>query len=80
MKRKIHRLFFYGCKFFIGMVVYFNSRLYMKLYNMLLNTTGLTINGTPRFIAKSVKFDDFNLISIIQMFPAELILLILIED
>jgi acetyltransferase-like isoleucine patch superfamily enzyme len=64
MKRKIHRIFFYSCKFFIGLVVYFNSRFYMKLYNKLLSTTGLKINGTPRFIAKSVKFDDFNLITL----------------
>jgi acetyltransferase-like isoleucine patch superfamily enzyme len=64
MKRKIARLFFYSCKFFIGMAVYLNSRLYMKLYNKLLKTTGLKISGTPRFIAKSVKFDDFNLITL----------------
>ena len=64
MKRKIYRLFFYSCKFFIGMVVYLDSRFYMKLYNRLLCTTGLIINGTPRFVAKSAKFDDFNLITL----------------
>lgn len=60
MKRKIQRLLFYVLKFFIGIFVYINHRLYMKLYNCLLKSSGMKIIGTPRFIAKSVKFDDFN--------------------
>lgn len=64
MKRKVSRLLFYSIKFLIGLLVYFNSRLYMLLYNRLLKRFGLTLNGTPRFIAKSVKFDDFDLIEL----------------
>jgi len=36
----------------------------MRFYNRLLKSVGLTIKGTPRFIAYSVKFDDFNLITL----------------
>lgn len=36
----------------------------MRFYNSLLKSAGLTIKGTPRFIAFSVKFDDFNLITL----------------
>ncbi len=64
MKRKVSRLLFYSIKFLIGLLVYVNSRLYMRLYNRLLKTFGLRLNGTPRFIAKSVKFDDFDLIEL----------------
>lgn len=45
-------------------LVYTNHRLYMKCYNKFLKAAGLKIVGTPRFIAYSVKFDDFNLISL----------------
>lgn len=64
MKRKFQRLIFYGFKFFIGLMVYLDGRLYMKLYNWLLSKTGMKISGTPRFIAKSVRFDDFEKISV----------------
>jgi acetyltransferase-like isoleucine patch superfamily enzyme len=60
MKRKLQRLVFYSLKFFIGLLAYADSRVYMKYYNWLLKTTGIKVNGTPRFIAKSVKFDDFD--------------------
>ena len=64
MKRKIFRLYFYSLKFFIGLLAYLNSRIYMNLYLRLLRQTGLKLTGTPRFIAKSVKFDDFDKISL----------------
>jgi acetyltransferase-like isoleucine patch superfamily enzyme len=64
MKRKLQRLVFYSLKFFIGLLAYADSRMYMKYYNWLLKKSGLKINGTPRFIAKSVKFDDFDKISL----------------
>lgn len=64
MKRKIQRIFFYTTKFFIGLLVYLNVRWYMYLYNKLLRVFGLKVNGIPRFIAKSVKFDDFKLITL----------------
>lgn len=64
MKRKFQRFFFHLFKYFIGFFVYVDGRLYMRLYNRLLKTSGLKMNGAPRFIAKSVKFDDFDLITL----------------
>tara|TARA_X000001036_G_scaffold397890_1_gene400424 strand:+ start:1325 stop:1861 length:537 start_codon:yes stop_codon:yes gene_type:complete len=64
IKRKLHRASFYVLKYLIGLFVYLDHRIYMKLYNRLLNLTGLKINGIPRFIAKSVKFDNFDLIEL----------------
>ena len=64
MKRKIQRIFFHLFKYFIGLLAYVNSRLYMKFYNSFLKSSGITLNGVPRFIAKSAKFDDFNLIAL----------------
>ena len=64
MKRKIQRIYFHLFKFLIGLIVYFNSRIYMRLYNILLKSSGIKIIGTPRFIAKSAKFDDFELITL----------------
>lgn len=64
MIRIIKKILFYLLKYIIGVFVYFDRRLYMKFYNRLLKTTGMQIKGTPRFIAKSVRFDDFKRISI----------------
>lgn len=64
MKRLLSRILFYTIKYFVGLFVYIDRRLYMSMYTHLLKQFGLRINGEPRFIAKSVKFDDFNLISI----------------
>lgn len=64
MKRKVQRVLFYLFKYFIGLLVYFDSRLYMKQYNRLLKRVGVTMNGEPRFIAKSVRFDDFSRITL----------------
>lgn len=57
-------MIFHSSKFIIGLAVYINGKLYMKLYRFLLKFTGLKFTGTPRFIAKSVKFDDFDLIAL----------------
>jgi acetyltransferase-like isoleucine patch superfamily enzyme len=64
MRRKLFRIYFYSCKFFIGLLAYLNSRIYMRCFNWLLRQTGIHITGTPRFIANSVKFDDFDKISL----------------
>jgi acetyltransferase-like isoleucine patch superfamily enzyme len=48
----------------IGLLVFVNHRLYMKYYNRLLISHGFKINGTPRFIAKSARFDDFDRITL----------------
>ena len=50
-------------KFFITKLAYIDSRLYMRFYNALLQRVGVG-GGKPRFIAASVRFDTFNLISI----------------
>lgn len=55
---------FHIAKFIIGYIVYLDGRLYMKLYLQLLKKSGFTIIGTPRFIAKSARFDDFDRITL----------------
>lgn len=64
MKRKILRVIFHTLKFGISILVYFDSRLYMILYNWLLSRAGVTMKGTPRFIAKSARFDDLSKITL----------------
>lgn len=64
MKRKLLKSEFYLLKFIIGLLVYLDGRLYMKYYNKLLKHSGIKINGTPRFIAKSVRFDDHSRITL----------------
>ncbi len=64
MKRKFQRIYFHGFKFIISLLIYIDSRLYMKYYEKLLRSVGLTLHGSPRFIAKSVRFDDFGLITL----------------
>lgn len=64
MERIFNKSFFYAFKSLIGLMVYFNSRLYMKYYNKLLKHSGIKINGTPRFIAKSARFDDHSRITL----------------
>ncbi len=72
MKRKLLRIIFYTSKFFIGLLVYVNGRIYMLFYNRLLKLFGLKLTGRPRFIAKSVKFDDFDRITIGDRFVASM--------
>lgn len=66
--KKLSRLLiktkFHIAKFFIGYIVYLDGRLYMKLYIQLLKKSGFKIIGTPRFIAKSARFDDFDRITL----------------
>ncbi|MBS4058271.1 MAG: acyltransferase [Bacteroidales bacterium] len=64
MKRKFQRLFFHFFKYLIGLLAYIDSRLFMQLYNKFLKAAGIKLNGVPRFVAKSVKFDDFNMITL----------------
>jgi acetyltransferase-like isoleucine patch superfamily enzyme len=72
MKRKINRVIFHILKFLIGITIYFNGRIYMKLYTKLLKYQGIQFKGEPRFIAKSVKFDDFDRIIIGDRFVASM--------
>jgi acetyltransferase-like isoleucine patch superfamily enzyme len=62
--RILNKSSFHMQKEMIGLLAYFNSRLYMKCYNNLLRRHGFKLNGTPRFIAKSVRFDDFSRITL----------------
>jgi acetyltransferase-like isoleucine patch superfamily enzyme len=66
--KRIKRIFlkaqFHVFKKIIGVIVYFSPRLYMDFYNILLKNSGFKINGTPRFIAKSARFDDFDRITL----------------
>lgn len=64
MKRKVQKILFYLFKYFIGLLVYFDGRLYMKQYNRLLKKMGVKMTGEARFIAKSVRFDDFTRITL----------------
>lgn len=62
--RILSRILFYIQKFLIGLLAYVNSRWYMKFYIPLLRKSGFKMNGTPRFIAKSARFDDFHRITL----------------
>jgi acetyltransferase-like isoleucine patch superfamily enzyme len=62
--RLIKKSMFHIQKFGIDILAYVDSRLYMKLYNGLLKRNGFKMTGTPRFIAKSVRFDDFERITL----------------
>jgi acetyltransferase-like isoleucine patch superfamily enzyme len=64
IQRFINKSSFHIQKGVIGLIVYFDSRLYMKCYNNLLKKHGFKLKGTPRFIAKSARFDDFNRITL----------------
>ena len=64
IQRMIKKTSFHIQKGLIGILVYFDSRLYMKFYNNLLRRHGFKLNGIPRFIAKSARFDDFNRITL----------------
>ncbi len=64
LNRIISRIRFYSLKFIISQLVYFDHRLYMKLYVSLLRRNGFILKGTPRFIAKSARFDDFDKIEL----------------
>ena len=64
IKRIINKAIFAVQRASLLPLVYTNHRIYMRFYNKILKAAGLTLNGTPRFIAYSAKFDDFNLITL----------------
>ena len=66
IKRFIKKSAFSVEKFFITKLAYVDSRAYMKFYNALLQRVGVKLEGggKPRFIAASVRFDTFDLITI----------------
>lgn len=64
LKRFLKKSLFALGKMTISFLVYFDHRLYMRLYNPLLKFSGIHLRGSPRFIAKSVRFDDMHLITL----------------
>lgn len=64
IQRIVKRSWFYVQKFLLDYLSYFDHRIYMNLYNKLLRKNGMKLSGSPRFIAKSVRFDDFDKIEI----------------
>lgn len=64
LRRFLRRAGFYLQKGLLRSFVFINHRMYMRLYASLLKRSGFNLRGTPRFIAYSAKFDDFDLISL----------------
>jgi len=64
LKRFVKKSWFYFRKALIFPLIFIDQRNYQKYYNKILSSAGVKILGTPRFIAFSVKFDDFDLITL----------------
>lgn len=63
ISRIFQRISFYPMKYLITLMEPLNSSKYMSSYTSLLRRYGLNI-GKPLYIHKTVKFDDFNKISL----------------
>jgi len=57
MFRKIRKVFLVLCRGMIKQIDGFSLKLYMKMYNGYLKRIGVVLEGTPRYIHPSVKFD-----------------------
>ena len=64
IKRLITRIFFHIARFFLKPLDGRLPRLYMVIYNKILQRMGVNLNGMPRYISTSVRFDDFNKITL----------------
>lgn len=64
LKRALSRVFFHVIKFFLKLLDGRLPRLYMRFYNALLKVMGVKMSGPPRYISTSVRFDDFDKISL----------------
>lgn len=64
IKRIIHRLWYYPLKVIIDLTEPINNNMYMKSKTFLLKSFGMKIEGQPLYIHKTVKFDDFDKISL----------------
>ena len=60
ISRIFQRLTFYSFKTGLNLLSLFNHRMYMRYYVPLLHKYGMQFDGQPRYIAKTVQFDDFN--------------------
>jgi len=58
-RKIIKKILFKVMKLAISVTFYFNHRVFMKLYQPLLQMNGMKFNGIPRYIGKDVKFDNF---------------------
>lgn len=62
--RFLRRLLFYAAKAVVRPLEGVLPRAYMALYLPLLRSMGMCFSGTPRYIASSAHFDDFELITL----------------
>lgn len=60
ISRVLQRILFYLLKLLIIPLQFIHPRLYMSAYIPYLKLFGMHIDGKPRYIARTVKFDDFN--------------------
>lgn len=60
ISRILQRILFYLLKSLIIPLQFIHPRLYMRAYIPYLKFFGMHIDGKPRYIARTVKFDDFN--------------------
>lgn len=60
LSRIFQRIVFYLLKLFIIPLQFIHPRLYMRAYIPYLRLFGMHIDGRPRYIARTVSFDDFN--------------------
>jgi serine acetyltransferase len=61
---QFHRILLKSFTGVVSLLAWVDSRLYMKTYLKILRTSGITLTGTPRYIAPSAYFDEFRLISL----------------
>ena len=63
-KRILQRIQFYTLSMFLDLIEYINTVYYMHCKTSLLKKFGMQIIGNPKYIHKTVKFDDFNKITL----------------
>ena len=78
-KRIFSRVFFHTCRFILKIIELVSARIYMKLYVRLLKNMGLVLTGLPRYIAATVKFDDFERIEKAKLKSAALKIVIVLK-
>lgn len=64
LARLIQRMVFYPIKTLISVIEPFSTNYYLALYTNTLRYVGCNIIGKPAYIHKTVKFDDFNKITL----------------
>lgn len=64
IKRLFTRIFFHIARFILKPLDGRFPRIYMLIYNKILILMGVKLTGVPRYISTSVRFDDFNRITL----------------